>query len=71
MYAGIQADPLVARAAALLAEASLEERILARAAMNGISTEAATWRSMFPGLFGPSRPPGPERDRSEAILTAS
>jgi hypothetical protein len=68
VYAGIQAEPLVARAAALLADASHEERVLARAAMNGISTDPAAWRSMFPGLFGPSRAAGPERDRSEAIL---
>jgi hypothetical protein len=68
VYAGIQAEPLVARAATLLADASLEERVLARAAMNGISTDPAAWRSMFPGLFGPTRPAGPERDRSEAIL---
>lgn len=68
VYAGIQAEPLVARAAALLADASLDERVLARAVMNGMSTDAAVWRSMFPGLFGPSRPAGPERDRAEAIL---
>jgi hypothetical protein len=68
VYAGIQAEPLVARAAALLADASLEERILARAAMNGMSTDLAVWRSMFPTLFGPDRGAGPERDRSEAIL---
>jgi hypothetical protein len=68
VYAGIQAEPLVARAAALLADASLEERILARAAMNGMSTDRVVWRSMFPTLFGPGRPAGPERDRSEAIL---
>jgi hypothetical protein len=68
VYAGIQAEPLVARAATLLADASLEERVLARAAMNGISTDPAVWRSMFPGLFGSSGPAGPQRDRSEAIL---
>jgi hypothetical protein len=68
VYAGIQAEPLVAQAAALLAEASLEERVLARAAMNGMSTDPAVWRTMFPTLFGEQRPAGPERDRSEAIL---
>jgi hypothetical protein len=68
VYAGIQADPLVARAAALLADAGLEQRVLARAAMNGMSTDPAVWRSMFPSLFGPSGPAGPEADRSEAIL---
>jgi hypothetical protein len=68
VYAGIQADPLVARAASLLADASLEERILARAAMNGMSTDPVVWRTMFPTLFAEQRPAGPERDRSEAIL---
>jgi hypothetical protein len=68
VYAGIQAEPLVARAASLLADASLEERILARAAMNGMSSDATVWRTMFPGLFGPGRAAGPGRDRSEAIL---
>ncbi len=71
VYAGIQADPLVARAASLLADASLEERILARAAMNGMSTDPAAWRTMFPGLFGSDRPAGPGRDRAEAILAAA
>ena len=71
VYAGIQAEPLVARAAELLADASLDERVLARAVMNGMSTDAAVWRTMFPGLFGPSRPAGPERDRSEAMLEAA
>lgn len=68
VYAGIQAEPLVAQAAALLADASLEERVLARAAMNGMSTDRAVWRTMFPTLFGEQRPVGRERDRSEAIL---
>jgi hypothetical protein len=68
VYAGIQAEPLVARAAALLADASLEERVLARAVMNGMSTDPVAWRSMFPRLFGPARPPGPDRDRAEQIL---
>jgi hypothetical protein len=48
VYAGVQADPLVERAAALLADASLAERLLARAAMNGESTDPASWREMFP-----------------------
>lgn len=73
VYAHIQADPLVARAADLLAGAGTTQRLLARAAMNGESSEAAAWRAMFPTLFGPAAPaPGdPERDRSEAILAAS
>src|SRR5690242_16387609 len=71
VYAGIQADPLVARAAALLADASHEQRVLARAVMNGMSTSAPTWRAMFPTLFGPDVAAGTDRDRSEAILVAS
>ncbi|MGH2475383.1 MAG: hypothetical protein ACRDIL_08950, partial [Candidatus Limnocylindrales bacterium] len=53
VYAGIQADPLVARVAGLLADASLAERVLARAAMNGETTDPAVWMAMFPTLFGP------------------
>jgi hypothetical protein len=36
VYQGIQADPLVARAADLLAEATTGQRVLARAVMNGV-----------------------------------
>ncbi len=73
VYAGIQADPLVARAADLLAGASTVQRLLARAAMNGESTDPDIWRAMFPALFGPTAPPpgDPVRDRSDAILAAS
>jgi hypothetical protein len=73
VYAHIQADPLVARIADLLADATTTQRVLSRAAMNGESTDPATWRAMFPSLFGPAAPaPGdPGRDRSEAILAAS
>jgi hypothetical protein len=73
VYAHIQADPLVARTADLLAGATTTQRLLARAAMNGESTDPALWRAMFPTLFGPGAPsPGdPVRDRSEAILAAS
>jgi hypothetical protein len=51
VYAGIQADPLVARAAELLTRAGPGERLLARTVMNGETTDAAAWRAMFPGLF--------------------
>jgi hypothetical protein len=51
VYAGIQADPLVARVAGLLATSSAAELLLARAAMNGERTDAAVWRAMFPMLF--------------------
>jgi len=73
VYARIQAEPLVARAAELLAGATTTQRLLARAAMNGETVDPATWRAMFPTLFGPGAPSAgdPVRDRSEAILAAS
>lgn len=73
VYAHIQADPLVTRAADLLAEAGTTQRLLARAVMNGESLDPSTWRTIFPTLFGPSVPgPGdPVRDRSEAVLEVS
>jgi hypothetical protein len=77
VYAGIQADPAVARAADLLAVATTAERILARAVMNGETTDAATWRTMFPSVFraesglAADGPPTGGRDRAEAILDAS
>ena len=73
VYAHIQADPLVARAAELLASASAVQRLLARAAMNGETTDEDPWRAMFPTLFGPAAPPpgDPVRDRSEAILATA
>jgi hypothetical protein len=70
VYAGIQADPLVRRMATLLAAATHEQRVLARAVMNGESSDPVPWRSMFPGLFGANSSPG-ERDGSEAILAAA
>ena len=70
VYASIQADPLVARAAALLADASLGERILARAAMNGERTDPDTWRRMFPTLFGRADEPASQA-RAEAMLTVA
>jgi hypothetical protein len=72
VYAGIQADPLVTRAADLLADASHGDRVLARAVMTGTSTDPAVWRTMFPGLFGSAvASESPERRRSEAILEVS
>ena len=71
VYAGIQADPLVKRAATLLADATPAQRVLARAVMNGETTDADGWAAMFPSLFGSRVPAGPERARSEAILAAS
>ena len=72
VYAGIQADPLVARAADLLADASLEQRVLARAVMNGETTDPEAWRATFPTLFGPGAAiTAADRERSGAILEAS
>ena len=70
VYAGIQADPLVARLAALLAAATPAERWMARAAMNGERTDAATWRRMFPALFGEG-PDAELRDHAERLLATS
>lgn len=70
VYAGIQADPLVARAAVLLADASPAERVLARAVMNGESIEPDVWRSMFPTLFRDGADSA-DRARAEAILAVS
>jgi hypothetical protein len=74
VYAGIQADPLVARAAALLAAATPAQRVLARAVMNGESADAQGWRVAFPTLFDAAltATAGPdERRRSEEILDVS
>jgi hypothetical protein len=70
VYAGIQADPLVARVATLLADASVPQRVLARAVMNGETTDPEGWRITFPTLFGPATDDR-TRDGSEAILAAS
>lgn len=73
VYAGVQADPLVARAARALADASPAQRLLARAVMNGETLDADGWRSMFPALFGRGarNAGGAELESSEAILAAS
>jgi len=68
VYAGIQADPLVARLAALAADATYPQRLMARAVMNGESTDPATWRTIFPTVLGPD---APDRERAEALLAAS
>ena len=71
VYAGIQADPLVARVAELLVEATLAQRVLARAVMNGESTDPDGWMAMFPTLFGEGGATAGDRSRSEAILAAA
>ncbi len=68
VYAGIQADPLVARMGALLADAGPAERWLARAAMNGERTEPDVWRRMFPSLFGAG---AAGREHAEQVLAAA
>ena len=69
VYAGIQADPQVAAAAELLADATPAQRVLARAVMNGETTDADGWRVMFPTLFGPAASAdAAELARSAAIL---
>jgi hypothetical protein len=70
VYAGIQADPLVARAATLLLDASVAEKVLARAVMNGETTDPDGWRTAFPTLFGPGVDAA-LRERAEALLAAS
>ena len=70
VYAGIQADPVVARAALLLAAATHAQRLLARAVMNGETTEPDGWHTMFPTLFGPDIA-AEERGRSDAILAVA
>ena len=70
VYAGIQADPLVARAGSLLAEATASERLMARAAMNGERTDGQTWRRIFPTLFG-EEVDATLRSHAELVLAAS
>ena len=70
VYAGIQAEPLVARAAELLADATPGQRVLARAVMNGETDDPGGWRTAFPTLFGKSADPA-LRASSEAILETS
>jgi len=67
VYAGIQADPLVGRLAGLVADASYPQRLMARAVMNGESTEPATWRRIFPTVLGPA---ATDLERAEALLAA-
>ena len=71
VYAGIQADPLVARAAALLADATPAQRVLARAVMNGETTDPDGLADDVPDPVRRAAADPAERDRSEAILAAS
>jgi len=70
VYGAIQADPLVLRAATLLADATPGQRLLARAVMNGETTDPTDWMTTFPTLFAASVD-ATERARSEAILATS
>lgn len=67
VYAGIQADPLVSRAADALADARPAVLVLARAVMNGESDDEATWRAIFPTLLGPLADAA-TRASAEAVL---
>lgn len=69
-YARIQADPIVAAAAAALLDASPAERLLARAVMNGETLDADGWRRAFPTLFSADRP-ADELSHAEQVLAAS
>jgi hypothetical protein len=69
-YAAIQAEPVVAQAAQLLADASGTQRLMARAIMNGETLDPDGWRTMFPTLFGRAMAPEAQA-RSEAILSVS
>ncbi|HSM33997.1 MAG TPA: hypothetical protein VK987_07880 [Anaerolineae bacterium] len=69
-YAVIQAEPVVAQAAQLLADADATQRLLARAVMNGETLDPDGWRTMFPALFGHTAEPEAQA-RSEAILSVS
>ncbi len=69
-YAAVQQEPVLARAASLLADASPTQRLLARAVMTGVSLDAADWRTMFPTLFG-AAVGASDVERSEAILAVS
>lgn len=70
VYAQVQADPLVARVAAALAGATTAARVMARAVMNGESTDPDGWRTAFPSLFG-SAAPIPDRAAAEEVLAAA
>lgn len=70
VYAGIQSDPLVERAATALEHAGHAERVMARAVMNGETTDPTTWMTMFPALFDPAAT-GADREHAEAVLAAS
>ncbi len=56
VYAGIQADSLVGRAADALVDAGRGERVMARAVMNGESTDPDVWAAMFPTVLGEEVP---------------
>ena len=73
VYAGIQADPLVAQVAGLLVGATPAERWMARAVMNGERTEPEIWRRIFPSLFGegPAAAAAEFLGHAEKLLAAS
>ncbi len=70
VYAAIQAEPLVARAAELIVATGTAEHVLARAVMNGERDDPESWRRMFPSLFGADVPEA-RRSAAEAVLAVS
>jgi hypothetical protein len=69
-YETIQKEPVVAEAGRLLADATPDQRVLARAAMTGETLDPDGWRTMFPTLFGAAVDDA-DRASSEAILKVS
>ena len=56
----------------LLADATPDQRVLARAVMNGETVDPDGWRAMFPTLFGSAAADdATELERSEGLLRAS
>jgi hypothetical protein len=70
VYAAIQSDPLVARAADLLADAPLAARVMARAVMNGETLDPAGWRTAFPSLLSEDVP-SDRRAQAEDLLAVA
>lgn len=70
VYAGIQADPLVAQMADRLASLETDLLWLARAVMNGQRADAPVWRRMFPTLFG-EKAPADVRSKAEDVLQSA
>jgi hypothetical protein len=70
VYAGIQADPIVGRAADALLDAPPSILLLARAVMNGERDDPEVWRAMFPSLLGPEAPEATRAGAEEVLARA-